>query len=227
MTKSKVILILTVVIAGMLTLAVVASARTTEYGSIDSQPSCPGSPCFVLSKTTGFQVGTGSGSYPVKVRKSGRLVSWKIALSSPTPKQQKFFEETLGGAATAKVSVLRRVKLSKSERKKYKTKHRYVVTGESDPVKLKPYFGMTAEFALKRTLKVKKDYIVALTTTTWTPALSIGLSNKFAWRSSGTKKQCDDPAGNQTAVERKEKANYECLYRTAQLAYSFRVVSTP
>ena len=181
----------------------------------DANPSCPDKPCYALGRTTGYQakVGTNRGLYTVQ--KDGVLVSWSIKLAKPTDKQIEFFNKSLGGEAQAQISVLRMGG---------KLHARLIASGE--PQKLQPYFGQTVEFALQKTIPVKKGNVIALTVPTWAPALAAGLATDTSWRASRDKGRCDDSQA-QTAQALNQVGRYYCLYRTARIVYSARVVSTP
>jgi hypothetical protein len=181
----------------------------------DATPSCPDKPCYALGRTTGYQakIGTNRGLYTVQ--KDGTLVSWTIKLSKPDQKQIDFFNKSLGGEAQAQISVLR----------PGNTLHaRLITSGEVQ--KLTPYFGTTVEFALQKTIPVQKGWIIALTVPTWAPALAAGLAGDTSWRASRNKGGCDDSQA-QTALAANQIGRFYCLYRTARIVYSARVVSTP
>src|SRR6266536_3129864 len=67
----------------------------------------PAKPCYALTRTTGYQakIGTTRGTHVIP--RDGRLVAWSITLGKPGKKQIKFFDDNLGGAATAQITVLR------------------------------------------------------------------------------------------------------------------------
>ncbi|QEC49917.1 hypothetical protein FSW04_21680 [Baekduia soli] len=181
----------------------------------DATPSCPDKPCYALGRTTGYQakIGTNRGLYVVQ--KDGVLVSWTIKLSTPTQKQIDFFDKSLGGESQAQISVMR---------PGTKLHARLVASG--DVQKLQPYFGQTVEFPLTTTIPVKKGWIIGLTVPTWAPALAAGLGGDTSWRASRNKGQCDDSQA-QTAQAVNQIGRYYCLYRTARIVYSARVISTP
>jgi hypothetical protein len=181
----------------------------------DAVPSCPDKPCYALGRTTGYQakVGTNRGLYTVQ--KDGRLVSWTIKLSNPGEKQVQFFNEQLGGEASAQISVLRMGR---------KLHARLIASGE--PQNLAPYFGQTVEFALEKSIEVKKGWVIGLTVPTWAPTLAAGLPTDTSWRASRNKGQCDDSQA-QTAQAPNQIGRYYCLYRTARILYSARIISTP
>jgi hypothetical protein len=193
--------------------ATLDSVPATDPG--DATPSCPDKPCYALGRTTGYQakVGTNRGLYTVQ--KDGTLVSWTIKLSKPGQKQIDFFNKSLGGESQATISVLRPGN---------KLHARLIASGELQ--KLEPYFGTTAEFALQKTIPVKKGWIVALTVPTWAPALAAGLGGDTSWRASRGKGACDDSQA-QTAQAPNQIGQYYCLYRTARIVYSARIVETP
>src|SRR4051812_8294873 len=147
----------------------------------DATPSCPDKPCYALGRTTGYQakIGTNRGLYTVQ--KDGRIVSWTVKLSKPGAKQISFFNDKLGGESTAQISVLRMG---------HKLHARLIAHGE--PQKLEPYFGTTVEFALEKSIEVKKGWVIALTVPTWAPVLAAGLPGDTSWRASRNKGQCDD-----------------------------------
>jgi hypothetical protein len=181
----------------------------------DAAPSCPDKPCYALGRTTGYQakIGTNRGLYVVQ--KDGVLVSWTIKLSTPTDKQIDFFNQQLGGEAQAAIAVLRPG-----------TKLHARLVAQGDVQKLTPYFGQTVEFALTQTIPVKKGWIIGVTVPTWAPTLASGLPGDTSWRASRNKGQCDD-SQTQTAQGVSQIGRYYCLYRTARLMYSARIISTP
>jgi hypothetical protein len=209
---------LVVVFGAGLAVPAVAPATLDNVPAIDipdATPSCPDKPCFALGRTTGYQakIGTNRGLYTVP--KDGTIVSWTIKLSKPSAKQIEFFNSKLGGESQATISVMR---------PGTKLHARLIASGE--PQKLEPYFGTTVEFALQKTIPVKKGWIIGLTVPTWAPALAAGLAGDTSWRASRNKGQCDDSQA-QTAQAVNQVGRYYCLYRTARITYSARVVSTP
>lgn len=209
-------------VAALLTLSVPASAEFLEIGKFDSavKPGCPGTPCFAISRTTGYQARAGNAATPMAAPKSGRIVAWTIALGRPNSRQIDFFDSKLGGVSQAQISVLQR----SSDRRK-KTTHAVVAQGEA--TKLEPYFGRTATFALRRSIPVKKNQVIALTVPTWAPALATGQASEVSWRASRTRAQCEDTQGQTAQLKIKDSAAYDCLYKTARLTYSVTLVATP
>ena len=162
-------------VAGGLGLAAPAEAAIIEIGdtATDTPPSCPASPCQAVSRTTGYQVRVGEEEDAFVVPQRGRIVAWTITLGDPTDEQREFFEENLGGPATAGISVLR------TDDRNFGR-----VVGVSSRQPLTPFFGTTVQFPLAKALYVRKGYRVALTVPTWAPALALGLGSDSAWRAS-------------------------------------------
>jgi hypothetical protein len=210
-----------VVLASLATLALLpaaAEAKIIELGKTASEPtpSCPGKPCLAVSRTTGYQAKVGTDRGLFVAPRAGRIVAWTVSLGSPTKKQVAFFNDTLGGAASAGISVL------KPGDRLFNT-----VTGQSPIQKLEPYFGETVQFPLGRSLTVKKGYTVALNVPTWAPALAVGFGNDTSWRASRTADQCSDTATQTALMELGKTAQFRCLYRTAQLTYSVTMITKP
>ena len=68
--------------------------------------------------------------------------------------------------------------------------------------------------------------MLGLTVPTWAPALAAGLGGDTSWRASRKKGTCDD-SQTQTAQAVNQVGQYYCLYRTARIIYSARIISTP
>ena len=201
-----------------LALPAAASAKLTEIGDVQpaATPACPAKPCYALTETTGYQakIGTKRGTHVIPA--DGRIVAWTITLGKPTKKQIKFFNDNLGGASTAQITILRPGR-----------KLRYRAIAQGDAVKLQPYFGTTAQFALSRSIPVKKGYVVALTTPTWVPALAVNLPTDTSWRASRAKGTCDETSKQTAQTSPNSLAQYYCLYRGARLTYSATFIPDP
>ncbi len=216
----------TIVLASLLLALVLPSvspATLTEVGVLGTTspataPSCPGSPCLAVSRTTGFQVKVGSVHNPLMVPRSGSIVAWTVMLGKPTSAQIKFFNTNEGGVAEAGLAILR---------VQPKPNLTYKLIAQSPPVKLQPYFGQTAEFPLETTLPVKKGDIVALTVPSWAPVLALGYGKDTSWRASRQKSQCASTSTQTAQTQIGAAVQYFCLYQTARLTYSTTLISTP
>jgi hypothetical protein len=205
-------------LAVALALPAVASAKIIEIGDVGTRaaPSCPAAPCEVISRTTAFQTRIGTQRNMFVAPADGRLVAWSITLGTPGKKQQKFFTENLGGASQAGISVL-------------KSGDRYYgrVLAATPMQTLTPYFGQTVQFPLAASLAVKKGSIIALSVPTWAPALGLGLARDNVWRASRDVDACDDTQTQSAQIKTNDLARYKCHYRTARLAYSATLITTP
>lgn len=190
------------------------SEATTESTTTESTEA----PCLAVSRTTGFQVKVGKVRNPLVVPRNGRIVAWTISLGKPTASQIKFFDENEGGAASAAISILYPAK---------KQKLTYHLLAQTQVLKLEPYFGMTVQLPLAKTIKVKKGDVVALTVPTWAPALALGFGKNTSWRASRQKSQCSTTNSQTAQTELKSNLLYACSYQTARLTYSATLISTP
>ncbi|HWX96265.1 MAG TPA: hypothetical protein VNZ01_05380 [Solirubrobacteraceae bacterium] len=206
-----------------LALPAAAPATLSEVGLLGATspvtvPSCPSSPCLAVSRTTGFQVRVGKARNVLSVPRTGTIVAWTIALGKPTVTQIRFFNANEGGVAEAGIAILR---------PQPKPNLSYKLIASSPPVKLQPYFGMTAQFPLETTLQVKKGDVVALSVPSWAPALALGFGNDTSWRASRARTQCTSTSAQSTQTLVGTAVQYYCLYQTARLTYSATLVSTP
>jgi hypothetical protein len=209
---------LAIAVGVALALPAGASAEIIEVGKLDppATPSCPSKPCLAVSRTTGYQAKVGATRGLMTIPKAGRIVAWTISLGKPGKKQIAFFDEKLGGESQAQLTIL-------NPRRKLRS--RAVAQGE--PQKLTPFFGTTVQFALDKSIVVKKGWVVALTVSTWAPALAVGLGADTSWRASRAKGTCEDTSTQTTQTQPNQLAQYYCLYRTARLAYSATLVTDP
>jgi hypothetical protein len=195
-----------------------ASAKIVEVGEVGAKPvpSCPASPCEVISRTTAFQSRVAGQPQTFVVPADGRIVAWTITLGKPGKKQQQFFEENLGGASQAGISVL-----------KAGDRHYGRVLAASPLQPLTPWFGQTVQFPLTTSLPVVKGSIVALTVPTWAPALALGLGRDYIWKASREIDACDDTQTQSAQIDVNDLTRYKCVYRTARLSYSATLITTP
>jgi hypothetical protein len=215
--------ILTMAVAGAAT-AGPASAKIIEVGDTgEAMPAaaCPQTDtCQAIGRVTGYQIQIGAARNPFRVTERGKVVAFTVSLPKPTDKQIKFFDDTFGGGSAVRLAVLR-PKPVKGKR------YRYALSGISESVKLRNYFGGDAQFALQRSLTVRKNDVIALTVDTWIPAFAVGLATDVAWRSSRSDNRCDDVQQSAVHGRRGQIRNYGCLYRTARLLYTATVVTDP
>lgn len=205
-------------VAALSLLPAAASAKVIEIGQTANPflPSCPGSPCFAVSRTTGYQAKVGTNRGLMTVPMTGRIVAWSVTLSKPSAPQIKYFDKVLGGPAQAGIAILRF------------GPHLHDKLMRSGPLEqLSPFFGSTAQFPLSRTLYVKKGDAIALTVPSWAPALQVSLANDTSWRASRFAKNCKDNTTETAHVTAGTIKQYACLYRGARLTYSATLVTNP
>jgi len=210
-------------LALVLVLPAGAPATLSEVGVIpattpETVPSCPGSPCLAVSRTTGFQVKVATNTNLLSAPRAGTIVAWTIMLGKPTATQIKFFNANEGGVSEAGIAVLR---------PQPKPNLTYKLVAQSPMVKLQPYFGATAQFPLATTIPVKKGDVVALTVPSWAPALALGFGKDTSWRASRQKSQCTTTSTQTAQSQIGAAVQYYCLYQTARLTYSATLISTP
>lgn len=219
--RSKLPILLLTGLAAILPAAP-ATARVIEVGKTEQMPapSCPDNPCQAVSRTSGYQVKAGADAGLFKVPASGRVVAWTISLGAPAKEQQAFFEDRLGGEASAGITVIRPGGKQ--------TTGRVVARG---PVKkLTRYFGRTVQFPLVQSLPVRKGDVVALTVPTWSPSLALELGRDSSWRATRSNKprsRCLDTAAPTAKTRVGAVARFECRYPTARLTYSATMVTAP
>jgi hypothetical protein len=206
-----------------LTLPAMAPATLAEVGVIGETtpatvPSCPGTPCLAVSRTTGFQVKVGTVRNPLSAPREGRIVAWTITLAKPNAAQLKYFNANEGGVAEAAIAVL-------APQPKPNLTYKLIAQGPLE--KLQPYFGKTVQFPLETTISVKKGDVVALTVPTWAPALALGFANNTSWRASRSKSECTSTSTQTAHTVVGSAIQYYCLYQTARLTYSATLISTP
>jgi hypothetical protein len=196
----------------------VAAGEVIEVGEIPpaSPPSCPTRPCLAVSRTTGYQAKIGTTRNVVTIPKNGRIVAWTIALGNPGAQQTTFFNQRLGGESQAQITIL-------NPRRRLRSR----VVAQGEPEKLQSYFGSVPQFALQKSIRVRKGWLVALTVPTWAPALAVGLGSDTSWRASRGRGKCEDTSAQTAQLRADQLAQYFCLYRTARLTYSATLIADP
>jgi hypothetical protein len=194
-------------------LALPATALSTEItiantGTV-SPPSCPASPCAVVSRTTAVQVKDGSDIGPFTVSRRGRIVSWSVTLADPSALQIHYFDLHEGGTARAALAVLHN-----------KGGLDFKLVALSPLEHLQPDFGKTTQFQLATPIHVAKGDVLALSVPTWIPALALGYQSTTSWRASRSTSQCLDVTIQTFQTVIGSSAAYDCLYQTALITYS-------
>ncbi len=236
----------TAAVGGLLALLApsVASAKVVELGATSTKlvapppcttkgsapPVCPNgisavNYAILLTTVTAVETISDSIAYPTTVKQSGRIVAFTVGLSSldtnATTRKSEIHQADVnhGGTAQVAVTVLRRVGAAKLRKWK--------VVAESPSYHVQPYLGMVVQLPLETTLAVQKGDVVALTTPTWAPVLSIGHSAKaFAYRQSRSRSCASAPAFNQAQLTIGSTAAYACDYPGTRVEYTATEVTT-
>jgi hypothetical protein len=215
-------LALIAVAGAALALAPPASARVIELGATTSpaKSKCPGNPCEVIGRVTGYQGRSDATRNPFVVPHAGNIVAFTVTLAKLQPTQIDYFSNLYGGQPQVQLSILRRGK-----KKKKRLDHRLMA--QSKTYDLTHFFGSSPSFAFSRPLRVRRKYIVALTIPTWAPVFARDLSRSNWWRASRLKRHCDQVTQHADQDQVGQVARYGCTYHTARLLYTATYVPDP
>ena len=231
--NSRKLTVAAITVAAALTPAA-AEAATIEIGVTRSPlvaPVCPpnvsSANCtIVLTRVTALETLRDGVAYPTKVTKAGRIVALTVGLSnlSSNKSTQKtyihFLDQTYGGTAQVAVTVLKPVGKHRD--------FRWQVIGTSNFFHVIPYLGSVVQLPLETSIEVKPGYVVALTTPTWAPVLSIDLpSRKFAYRQSRSANCNNPPSSSQAQVTPRTTGKYGCDYPGTRVEYTATEVTYP
>ncbi len=222
----------------------VASAKVVELGATSSKliaplpcttrgsaaPVCPNgisasNYAILLTTVTSLETLADGSAYPTTVKQAGRIVAFTVGLSSldtnTRARKSEIHQADVGHGGTAQVelTVLRRVGAAKLRKWK--------VVAASPSFHVQPYLGMVVQLPLETTLAVQRGDVVALTTPTWAPILSIGHPTKtFAYRQSRSANCGVAPAFNQAQLTINATTGYGCDYPGTRVEYSATEVTT-
>jgi hypothetical protein len=210
-----------------------AAASVIELGATKTAlkaPVCPAntaaSSCtIILTRVTALETLRDGISYPTKVTKAGRIVAFSVglsALSSNTNTRRsfiRFLDMTYGGTTQVGITVLQPVGR--------RTQWKWQVVASSPIYRVQPYMGSVAQFALNTSIEVKPGQVIALTTPTWAPVLSIQQPSKqFAYRQSRSS-NCNNPPATSQAQSGHQTGTYSCNYPGTRPEYSATEITTP
>jgi hypothetical protein len=234
MTKRSLALCAVLAAAIVALAAVPAYATIIELGATKTPllaPACPPntSPqncAIILTRVTALETIRDGIAYPTTVKKAGRIVAFTVGLSALSASRTtrlndiKFLDHQYGGTTQLAVTVLAPAGAKKLRQWK--------VVASSTIFHVQPYLGEVVQLPLQTSLPVQRGDVVALTTPTWAPVLSIDLSTKqFAYRQSRTA-NCIHPAGTSRAqLTVGASARYSCDYPGTRVEYTATEVTTP
>jgi len=211
-----------------------AAATTVEVGATTSPlvaPSCPkgvaASDCtIILTRATALETIRDDIAYPSTVKQAGRLAAFTVGLSSLSTSAStaasdvKYLDSTYGGDPQVAITVLKRVGK--------KTDWTWSVVAQSPLVDVSTYLGQVVQFPFTTSIPVVRGEVIALTTPTWAPVLSIDLSTShFAYRQSRSNNCFHPPSTSQAQVTIGASAKYVCDYPGTRVEYSATEITNP
>lgn len=211
-----------------------AAAATIELGATRSPlvaPVCPpnvsSAQCtIVLTRVTAIETLRDGLAYPTKVTKAGRIVAFTVGLSklSNSKKTQKtyihFLDQTYGGTAQLAVTVLQPVGKHRD--------FRWQVVGSSNVFHVIPYLGSVVQLPLDTSIEVQPGDVIALSTPTWAPVLTIDQPSKsFAYRQSRSANCNNPPSTSQAQLSARSTATYKCDYPGTRVEYTATEITYP
>jgi hypothetical protein len=211
-----------------------AAAQVIEVGvtrTAVTVPACPTNvppaQCtIILTRATALETLRDGTAYPTTVKRTGKLVAFTVGLSSlsgnPTTRLNdiRFLDRQYGGTTQIAITVLRRTGSKKLQQWK--------VTAESPLFHVQPFLGQIVQFPLNAALPVQSGDVVALTTPTWAPVLSINQpASQFAYRQSRSSNCKNPPVTPVAQVRPGSTASYGCNYPGTRVEYTATEVTTP
>lgn len=223
---------LALALLALLVVSATAWATIREVGATSNftAPECVSADsCQPLSKVTVFQLKVGRRSNATRVPRAGKVMALSLFLPRVRADLYANFSKTYGGAPTAKLSVLRRAKKTRT------SSYRYTLVAQSERFNLKNYLGGAPAFALKKALDVKRGDQIALTTDTWMPGIVVRNEDATStWRSSRPKGKCTRKGKSLTNLTTPRMhevidqiKRYDCAYTGGRVLYHATVVDTP
>ncbi len=220
---------------GLAIVPAVAVAAIVELGDQTATklvaPSCPTgvkpSQCtIILTRDTALATIRDGVSYPTMVHHAGRVVSFTVglsSLSSDTSTRKKdinFLNQTYGGDAQVVLTVLKRVG---------RKGQRWEAVANSGVWHVVQYLGSVAQIPLLTSIQVTPGEVIALSTPTWAPVLSIQQTpSRFAYRQArGSKADCSRPSSSQQAQAKGHTSDYPCKYAGTRIEYAATEVTYP
>ncbi len=212
------------------TAAVAAVIELGKTTTPVTAPACPSNVSaqnctIILTRVTAVETLRDGVAYPTKVKTAGKIVGFTVGLSSLSSNQNtrknfiRFLDSTYGGTTQVGITVLKPV----GSRSQY----RWQVVASSPIYRVQPYLGSAPQFALDSAIEVKPGYVIALSTPTWAPVLSIQQpSKKFAYRQSRSA-NCSNPPATSQAQTGHQTSSYTCDYPGTRLEYSVTEITDP
>jgi len=225
-----------VLVLAALALPAVAIAKIVELGATKTgvtAPVCPPSTVkhpqqctIILTRSTALETMRDGIAFPTKATHAGEIVAFTLgisALSSNRKTRKQYIhnlDQAYGGVTLAAVTVLKQVGSASNLR--------WEVVAESPYIHLEPYLGQVVQFPLQTNLPIARGEVVAITTPTWAPILTIDVSPKsFAYRQSRSANCGNPPATQQAQTTPGSVTSYKCLYDGTRPEYTATEVLSP
>jgi hypothetical protein len=211
-----------------------ASAQIVELGAPKTAlvaPACPkgvtSANCtIILTQVTALETTSDSVANPTAVTQPGEIVAFTVGLSSLSSNRTTrkndihYLDGAYGGTTRVAVAVLQPNGASQL--------HKWTLAAESPIIHVQPYLGEVVQFPLTTALPVKAGDVIALTTPTWSPVLSIDQSTtQFGYRQSRSTACTTPPAVTQAQLTISGNATYGCSYPGTRVEYSATEITTP
>lgn len=217
-----------------MTVPAIAIANETELGQTKTAlvapscpPSVPSSQCtIILTRVTALETLRDGITYPTTIKSSGRLVAFSVGLSqlSSSPTTQKsyihYLDQAYGGTTQVAITVLKPIGK--------KSKFKWQTIASSPVYHVESFLGHVIQIPLDTSIEVRPGEVVALTTPTWAPVLSINVDSKlFAYRQSRSYNCNNPPSVSQAQMTPNVTVAYACDYPGTRLEYSVTEVTYP
>jgi hypothetical protein len=188
-------------------------------------PVCPpkvsSSSCtIILTRVTALETARDGASYPTRVTSPGQITDFTVGLSQLSSNKStqssyiSYLNSTYGGPTQVGITVLKPARGKKSQ-------NHWVVVGQSRIYHVQSYLGSVVQVPLASPVAVKPGDVIALTTPTWAPVLTIDVNSKqFAYRQSRVYNCSSPPKTSQAQLTWGEKTDYNCNYPGTRLEYS-------
>ncbi len=204
-----------------------ASATIVELGATTTPlavPTCPAgaskSQCtIILTEATALETASDRVLYPTTVTRPGRIVAYTVGMARLAKPDIVALNAAYGGPSRLAITVLRRGK-----------RRFFTVEYESPILHVEPWFGHVVQFPLATSLPVKKGDVIALTTPTWAPVLSINLPAKpFQYRASRSSRCASQGTfSTQNAqLTTGDTKQYLCYYTATRVQYTATEITNP
>jgi hypothetical protein len=195
-------------------------------------PTCPtnvsSSNCtIILTRVTAIETVRDSIAYPTRVKKPGVITSFTVGVSQLSTSQStqasyiQYLNGAYGGPARVGITVMHQGPWKRGQ-------YRWTALTSSPMYLVQPYLGAVVQIPLATPIPVKAGQVIALSTPTWAPVLSIDVNSKqFAYRQSRVYNCSTPPSTDQALTTPFKVQNFGCNYPGTRLEYTATEVAYP